>query len=180
MQDFLTAGTLVKIVDILRDECEPRQELAHHCDCAMASVWLRGKHPGTPPFIPAPHQPGIALERIRRCELRRIVPLPKTDELVSKGRNATFCGHPGSREDGNVSSRAKPFKECRRELWHVFQGGCLLLVLDAATHCSGPFQEPCGLWFVLRVTPVKCDSGTLHAAPTRYCGFDPQGLPFAK
>lgn len=117
MQNARATGTLVKVVDILRNQCELRQDRAHPCDSSMRGVRLSPKYAHAAPFVPPPHQFRIAHECVWRRKLRWVIPLPEPDKLIAKSRDAAFGRYPGSSENRDVARLAQVREECCVELW---------------------------------------------------------------
>jgi hypothetical protein len=98
VDNFGAAGALVQIIDVLCDQGKGRHMARDGRDRSVPGIGLRRKYERSAPFVPAPHQGGVAVERVRRRELGRVEVLPETGLFVAKRRNAAFCRYSGARE----------------------------------------------------------------------------------
>ena len=69
VDDIGTSGSLVKIVDILREESEPWNEATQGRHRTMRGIWLSSQHLHAAPLIPPPYELRIALECFQCREL---------------------------------------------------------------------------------------------------------------
>ncbi len=107
MQDAQAAGgTFVQVIDVLGDERELRDVVCHGGDRAMGGVGLCVEDRRSPPFVPAPHQCGVAFEGVRRREFGGVKLFPKTGLFVAEGRDTALGGDAGAGEDGDAGRRA--------------------------------------------------------------------------
>src|ERR1700722_1253225 len=85
----------------------------------MPGVGLSVSHQCTAPFVPAPHQGGIAFKCVRGRKFGGVEFLPKTGLLVAECWDATLRGNTGAGEDHHARRRTQGFDYLLVQVGHV-------------------------------------------------------------
>jgi hypothetical protein len=101
----------VQPVDVLGDQGEAGAPALELCEREVAGVWSRLRHELAAPFVPLPDQAGIPVERLRGCELLRVVALPEPGLGLAEGRHSALGGDAGARQRDDVVRAAERFAE---------------------------------------------------------------------
>jgi len=107
VNDILAAGTLVQVVNVLRDQRQLRYMAREVGDGQMSRIRLGLEDAHAPPFIPAPDQRRIAAKRFGCGQLARIETLPYTGQRVAEGRDAALGGNASTGEHDDMARRAQ-------------------------------------------------------------------------
>lgn len=106
------ARAFVEVVDVLRDDPQVRPlRVGPVGECAMADVGLDIANELGPPAIPGPDEVGVALPRVDRRELLRVVALPQARLRVAERGDAALDAHPRAREDDDVTRIARQVED---------------------------------------------------------------------
>src|SRR5690554_5272781 len=87
MDHVATAGTLVKVIHVLRDNGKIGNMVLHSRDRTVGRIGLATQHPTTSPFIPAPNQLGVGFKCLRSSQLLGIKVFPKSRQYVPECRD---------------------------------------------------------------------------------------------
>jgi len=109
MKHVVISGSLMQIIDILRDEGEVRHIAGHCRNRSMSGVRLCAKNESAAPFIPPPYQGGVAHEGAGSREFSRGEVFPQSGLFVAECGDTTFGRDAGSGEDDDSGGRAEGF-----------------------------------------------------------------------